>query len=113
MARCMSDVGMYAFRQMITCKCAWYGRELRVADRFFPSSKSCSDCGHVLGALPLSVRTWRCPQCGVEHDRDENAAKNILAAGHVVTVRGGRARPRATQVARGGARRNVNQPALP
>ena len=113
MARCMSDAGLFAFRQMLTYKCKWYGRELRLADRFFPSSKQCSDCGHVLESLPLSVRTWRCPQCGVEHDRDENAARNTLAAGHVAPARGGRVRPKATRVARGGARRSVNQPALP
>jgi putative transposase len=55
-ARRMGDVGMYAFRQMLTYKCAWYGRELRVVDRYFPSSKLCSDCHHVLESLPLSIR---------------------------------------------------------
>ena len=113
LARSISDVGMYEFRRMLTYKCSWYGRELRLVDRFFPSSKSCSNCGHVVGDLPLSTLTWTCPQCAACHDRDENEAKNILAAGHAVTARGGRARPQATKVTRGGAWRNVNQPALP
>ena len=113
LARSISDVGMHAFRRMLAYKCAWYGRGLRVADRFFTSSKRCSDCGFQAEVLPLEVREWSCPQCGAAHDRDQNAARNILAAGHVATARGGRVRPKATKVARGCARRNVNQPALP
>jgi putative transposase len=112
-ARRMSDVGMYAFRQMLTYKCAWYGRELQVVDRYFPSSKRCSDCHHVMESLPLSVRKWTCPCCGAVHDRDHNASKNILSAGQAASVRGGQVRPKATRVARGIARRSVNQPALP
>ena len=49
--------------------------------RFYPSSKACSACGHVLEELPLSARKWRCPACGAEHDRDVNAAVNILVEG--------------------------------
>jgi putative transposase len=113
LARGISDVGMAAFRAMLTYKCAWRGRELKVVDRFFPSSKRCSGCGFEAETMPLSVREWTCPQCGLVHDREQNAAKNILAAGHVATARGGRVRPKATKVARGCARRNVNQPALP
>jgi len=113
LARSISDVGFSEFRRMLTYKCSWYGRQLRLVDRFFPSSRRCSKCGHVIEDLPLSLRTWTCPGCAACHDRDENAARNLLAAGHAVTARGGRARPRATTVARGGARRNVNQPALP
>ncbi len=113
LARSIADVGMATFRQMLTYKCAWYGKQLRTVDRFFPSSKRCSDCGFVLETLPLSVRNWTCPECGGCHDRDENAAKNILAAGYVAPARGGRVRPKATKVAFGCARRNVNQPALP
>jgi len=110
--RSISDVGMHAFRRMLTYKCAWYGRELRVADRFFPSSKRCSECGFLAEVLPLEVREWCCPQCGAAHDRDQNAARNILAAGHVATARGGRVRPPAAKAAGGCARRSVNQPAL-
>jgi putative transposase len=112
-ARQMSDVGMYAFRQMLTYKCAWYGRHLHVVGRYFPSSKRCSDCHHVLESLPVSVREWTCPSCGVFHDRELNAAKNLLSAGQAASARGGHVRPRATRVAPGRARRSVNQPALP
>jgi putative transposase len=111
--RRISDVGMYAFRQMLSYKCAWYGRELQVVDRYFPSSKRCSDCHHVLESLPLSVRRWTCPCCGSVHDRDLNAAINILSAGQAASARGGHVRPRATRVALGVARRSVNQSALP
>jgi putative transposase len=62
-------------------KAHWYGRDYLELDQFFLSSKLCSDCGHLLKELLLSVREWDCPQCGVHHDRDENAAMNILRAG--------------------------------
>ena len=63
-------------------KCERYGRRLVIIDRWYPSSKTCSACGHLLADLSLSARQWRCPSCGARHDRDINAAKNILAAGH-------------------------------
>jgi putative transposase len=113
LARSIADVGMYAFRQMLAYKCAWYGKELRLVDRFFPSSKRCSDCHFVSESLPLEIRTWTCPECGTLHDREENAARNILAEGHSVTARGGRVRPMTARVVRGSARRSVNHPALP
>jgi putative transposase len=62
-------------------KAAWYGRTYLPLDRFFPSSKLCSSCGHLLDELPLAVREWDCPACGVHHDRDINAAVNIKKAG--------------------------------
>ncbi|MEZ0076853.1 transposase [Planotetraspora sp. GP83] len=65
---------------MLEYEAAWYGRELIVIDRWFPSSKLCSACGTLQGTMPLNVRQWVCA-CGVVHDRDVNAAKNILAAG--------------------------------
>src|SRR5690606_39571837 len=68
------------FRSMLEYKCAWYGRELLVVDRWFPSSKLCSACGTLQEKMPLNVRTWQCA-CGAAHDRDVNAARNILAAG--------------------------------
>jgi putative transposase len=112
-SRLIADVGMHAFRQMLTYKCRWYGKELQVVDRFFPSSKRCSKCHHVLESLPLSVREWTCPCCGTIHDRELNAANNILSAGQAASARGGRVRPKVTRVTFGGARRSVNQPALP
>ena len=62
-------------------KAKWYGRTYFPLDRFFPSSKLCSSCGHLLDELPLSVREWDCPACGAHHDRDINAAINIKRAG--------------------------------
>jgi putative transposase len=69
-------------------KCEWYGRSLVKVDRFFPSSKTCSKCGLVVEQLPLDVRHWTCPGCKAEHDRDVNAAHNILAAGLAVAREG-------------------------
>jgi putative transposase len=64
-----------------------------VIDRWFPSSKTCSHCGYLLDKLPLTVRAWVCPGCGAKHDRDVNAAQNILAAGRAVTACGAGVRP--------------------
>src|SRR5680860_1237565 len=72
----------------------WYGRNLVEIDRWYPSSKRCSDCGHVVASLPLDVRSWACPECGVVHDRDVNAAINLLAVGQTVSARGGGVRPK-------------------
>jgi transposase len=71
----------YPLRRQLEYKCERYGRRLVVIDRWYPSSKTCSACGHRLTDLSLSTRHWRCPSCGTRHDRDINAAKNILAAG--------------------------------
>ena len=69
-------------------KCERSGRDLVVIDRWYPSSKTCSACGHLLAELSLGTRQWTCPSCGARHDRDLNAAKNILAAGQAVTACG-------------------------
>lgn len=83
LARAISDASWSEFRRMLEYKADWHGREILLVDRWFPSSKLCSarGCGHVAGSMPLNVRTWTCPSCGTVHDRDVNAAKNILAAG--------------------------------
>jgi putative transposase len=83
-AKAISDCGWGTFRVMLEYKAARYGRRVIVIDRWFPSSKTCSACGHVLAELSLDVRHWTCPSCGTRHDRDVNAAKNILAAGLAV-----------------------------
>ena len=112
LARAIGDVGMSMFRTMLAYKCQWYGKELKIVDRFFPSSKRCHVCGHVSESLPLSVREWECVECHTVHDRDENAAINILTAGHAATARGETVSPRRGQPRRGTSRRSVNQPAL-
>jgi putative transposase len=83
-ARAISDCGWGSFRKMLEYKAARYGRRVIVIDRWFPSSKMCSACGHILTELSWKIRTWQCPSCGTRHDRDINAAKNILAAGLAV-----------------------------
>ena len=88
LAKAISDCGWGEFRRQVTRKCELAGRELIVLDRWYPSSKTCSACGHLLAELSLSTRRWRCPSCGSRHDRDINAAKNILAAGQAVTACG-------------------------
>jgi putative transposase len=84
LARVISDCGWGEFRAMLDYKCQRYGRRLVVVDRWYPSSKTCSACGHLLDKLSLKTRHWQCPSCGTRHDRDVNAAKNILAAGIAV-----------------------------
>jgi putative transposase len=88
LAKAISDCGWGSFRRLLEYKAAWAGRQLIVIDRFYPSSKTCSECGHQLAELSLSTRAWQCPSCGTRHDRDVNAAKNILAAGLAVTACG-------------------------
>jgi putative transposase len=88
LAKAISDCGWGTFRRMIEYKAARTGRQLIVIDRWYPSSKTCSSCGHLLAQLPLSTRHWACPSCGTQHDRDINAAKNILAAGLAVSACG-------------------------
>ncbi|GLY68938.1 hypothetical protein Atai01_55570 [Amycolatopsis taiwanensis] len=80
LARSVHDAGWGLFLRMLEDKATWYGRTFHRMDRFFPSSQTCSACGAVDGPKPLSVREWTCA-CGAVHDRDLNAAKNILAAG--------------------------------
>jgi putative transposase len=91
-ARAISDAAWSQLRAMLTYKCRWYGRELVVLDRWVPSSKTCSVCGAVRDELPLNIREWRCG-CGAVHDRDVNAARNILAAGLAATACGDGVRP--------------------
>ena len=81
LARAIADCGWGEFRRQLAYKCQRYGRNLVVINRWYPSSRTCSACGHLLADLSLSARHWRCPSCGTRHDRDINAAKNILAAG--------------------------------
>ncbi|MFJ5558792.1 RNA-guided endonuclease InsQ/TnpB family protein [Streptomyces sp. NPDC093250] len=92
LARAISDASWTELRSMLEYKCAWYGRELVVIDRFFPSSKLCGACGTIAAKMPLNVREWTC-DCGTVHDRDVNAARNILAAGLAASACGDGVRP--------------------
>ncbi|WP_405975903.1 transposase [Streptomyces sp. NBC_00988] len=92
LARAISDASWTHLRSMLEYKCAWYGRELVVIDRWFPSSKLCGACGTVAAKMPLNVRTWTCA-CGAVHDRDINAARNILVAGLAASACGDGVRP--------------------
>lgn len=100
LAKAISDVGWGEFVRQLDYKARWYGRTLVKIDKWYPSSKRCFDCGHILDSLPLDIRVWTCPECGVVHDRDINAAKNVHAAGLTVfdacgeMVRPGRAKAR-------------------
>ncbi|MFD3509574.1 RNA-guided endonuclease InsQ/TnpB family protein [Nocardia sp. NPDC058666] len=92
LARAISDASWSQFRSMLEYKAEWYGRTVVAVDRFYPSSKTCSECGRINDAMPLQLRQWTCV-CGVSHDRDVNAAKNIRAAGLAVLACGDGVRP--------------------
>ncbi len=103
LSKAISDVGWSEFVSQLEYKAEWYGRKLVKIDKWYPSSKRCFDCGHILDSLSLDIRQWTCPECGVVHDRDINAANNVLAAGLAVSdsgesVRPGRAKARAGKI---------------
>jgi putative transposase len=109
LARAISDASWTEMRSMLEYKADWYGRDLVVVDRWFPSSKLCSACGTLQGRMPLNVREWTCA-CGATHDRDVNAARNILAAGLAVSACGDGVRP---QRSTPGGRSSVKQEVVP
>ena len=92
LARAISDAAWRGLRTMLEYKTAWHGRNLVVVDRWFPSTRLCSTCGALAGRMTLNVRSWTC-RCGTIHDRDVNAARNILAEGLSVIACGGGVRP--------------------
>ena len=113
LAKHIADVGWGELFRQLDYKATWYGRLFRQIDRWYPSSKRCWVCGHILERLPLDVRTWTCPQCGTVHDRDHNAAKNICAAGQAVdgvsvNACGASVKPARTAVREGTGRRSRN-----
>ncbi|MGB3615703.1 MAG: RNA-guided endonuclease TnpB family protein, partial [Elainellaceae cyanobacterium] len=103
LAQAISDASWGELVRQLAYKCEWYGRELVKIDRWFPSSKRCGNCGHVVDKLPLNIREWQCPECDVKHDRDVNAAVNILAAGLAVSVCGATVRPEESKSRKAGA----------
>jgi putative transposase len=109
LARAISDAAWFRFRSMLEYKAAWYGREVVVIDRWFPSSKLCSNCGALQPEMPLKFREWTCG-CGASHDRDVNAARNLLAAGLAVAACGDGVRP---QRRTPGGRSSMKQEVVP
>ena len=105
LARSIADMGFFELRRQLEYKTAMRGGQVVVADRFYPSSKTCSECGHKLEELPLAVREWTCPVCGSIHDRDVNAAINLknMAVSSTVSACGedgsGRSRKTAVKLA--------------
>ncbi len=93
LALSVSDAAWGELVRQLEYKCDWYGRNFVKIDRWFPSSKRCGHCGHIVEKLPLNIREWDCLSCRAVHDRDVNAANNILAAGLAVSVCGAGIRP--------------------
>ena len=81
LAQAISDGSWHEFKRQLEYKCKWKGRQLVIIDRFFPSSKTCNNCGYINQELTLDVRQWTCPQCSCKLDRDLNASINILHQG--------------------------------
>jgi putative transposase len=88
LARAISRQGWRTFRSMVESKCSRYGREVCIVSRWTPTSQICNGCGHRWGRIGLDVREVTCNECGEVHDRDINAAKNIVAAGLAETQNG-------------------------
>lgn len=88
LSKAISDAGWGGFIRQLAYKAEWADRQLVKIDQWFPSSKRCSACGHIVNTLPLNIRSWTCPECGADHDRDINAAVNIKAVGHTVLAFG-------------------------
>lgn len=108
LARSLHDAAIGMASRSLEQKGARFGKTVAKIDRWFPSSKLCSKCGHLLSDLPLQVREWTCPECGTRHDRDENAAVNIAAVGQTVTASGGGVRAKRTSVHEANLLRNSN-----
>jgi putative transposase len=108
LAKSVHDAGWGQFLRVLAEKAARYGRIITKVDRWFPSTQLCSVCGAPGGKKPLSVREWQC-NCGTVHDRDENAARNVLAAGQAATACGGGVSPDASPavVGEAGTRRSA------
>lgn len=88
LAKSVRDASIGVAVRMLKEKADKYGKLVIQVNRWLPSSKMCSECGHIVSKLPLEIREWSCPECGAIHDRDVNAAKNILAVGNTVAAHG-------------------------
>jgi putative transposase len=110
LAKSIADASWGEFRRQLEYKCERYGRTLVVVDRWYPSSKTCSACGHLLAHLSLGTRHWTCPACRTRHDRDVNAAKNILAAGLAVAACGADVRHSGSPRVRSATKQETSRP---
>jgi putative transposase len=101
LAKSIYDAGWASFTAMLEYKAARYGRTFARVNRFLPSTRMCSDCGRINEKMALNVRSWDC-HCGSTHDRDVNAAMNVLAAGRAESLndRGAHVRPALVPAAR-------------
>lgn len=88
LSKAIADAGWSELVRQLQYKGEWGGRSIVAIDQYFPSSKRCSSCGFTMQKMPLNIRKWHCPECGAEHDRDINAARNIKAAGLAVLALG-------------------------
>ncbi len=86
LSRAIAECEFYYFRALLECKCSEYGIELRIADRFYASSKTCSCCGKIKRDLKLKDRVYECTECGLIIDRDYNAALNLRSCMKISTV---------------------------
>jgi putative transposase len=106
LSKSIMDASWSEFIRQLRYKALWYGRTLIGIDRWYPSSKRCNDCGYILSKMSLDIREWNCPECGVVHDRDVNAARNVLTAGLAGLVCGENVKPDSVSLGSGRSRRN-------
>ncbi|MNN08256.1 putative transposase [compost metagenome] len=95
LSKAIADASWGEFVRQLEYKGEWAGRSVVAIDQFFPSSKRCSGCGYTMPKMALNVRSWICPECGANHDRDVNAAKNIKAVGLTALAHGATVNPKA------------------
>ncbi|ELX6889625.1 transposase, partial [Salmonella enterica] len=99
LSKAIADASWGELVRQLRYKGEWAGRSVVAIDQFFPSSKRCSCCGFIMKKMPLDVRKWQCPECGTDHDRDVNAARNIKAAGLAVLAHGEPVNPESLKAA--------------
>lgn len=113
LAQAISDVSWGSLVLMLKYKAAWYNRQVIQIDRFYPSSKTCSNCQHLMASMDLSIREWKCPSCDTHHDRDVNAAKNILRQGiNIMSGLGTKSDPKQKRAEASGSKQSQRSPKI-
>ena len=113
LAQAISDVSWGRLVSMLKYKAMWYNRQVIQIDRFYPSSKTCSNCYHVIPSMDLSIREWVCPSCETHHDRDVNAAKNILRQGlNIMSGLGTKSDVKQKRVEASGSKQSLRSPKI-